>query len=313
VIVALDGSVVAEQAIPFARALANRWHAPLHLVHVRNPVDEAYGRDLSFVDDGRALTVHTRPGAYLAGLAESLRATTNLGVATKTLSGVSIHETLRSVCRRGASALVIVRTQRSALSRFFNGNVADELIGRSPVPLLAVPASQQSRSAPSPGDQDPRFTRILTYLDGSEIANELVKHTVAVASDDAMCQLLKVLPLASLFGKARGEFSRKADLRSDAWLDLFKGREALERRGIFCKPRLVFAGRSAPSAIVDRAQASRPDLIVMAAQQHVIPWWLREAVVENVIRRVSIPVLVVPKNMDEHSLPPARQINVRSN
>jgi nucleotide-binding universal stress UspA family protein len=83
--------------------------------------------------------MHTRPGAYLAGLAESLRAATNLGVSTRTVSGVSIADPLRSVCQGGARALVMVRTQRSGLSRLLSGSVADELIGQLPVPLLVVP------------------------------------------------------------------------------------------------------------------------------------------------------------------------------
>ena len=312
VVVALDGGFIAERAIPFAQALAERWRAPLRLVHVRNPVDESYGRDLSMVDDGKTLTVHTRPGAYLAGLAESLRAATNLRVGTRTVSGVSIADTLRSVCRDDARALVMVRTQRSALSRFFSGSVADNLIGHSPVPLLVVPASPEGGPAPSDA-QKPLFTRLLTYFDGSEVFTDLLKQTVAIAPEEAVCQLLRVLPLASLFGTGRGGFLPTADPRNDAWIELFKARDVLEQQGILCKPRLVFDGQSAPSAIVDRAQASRSELIVMAAHPHLLPWWLRDGVVESVIRRVSIPVLVVPGGKTADSLLPPGHVDIESN
>ena len=46
VLVALDGALAAEQALPFAQSVAQHWNAPLHLVHVRNPVEDAHGMDL---------------------------------------------------------------------------------------------------------------------------------------------------------------------------------------------------------------------------------------------------------------------------
>lgn len=313
VIVALDGGSVAERAIPFAQALAQRWRAPLRLVHVRNPVDESFGRDVCLVDDSRTLTVHSRPDAYLTGLAESIRAETKLTIDSKTISGVSIADTLRSVCGSDARALVMVRTQRSALSRLFFGSVVDSLIGQLPVPVLVVPSSQEGGLWASSGAQKQHFTRLLAYLDGSDAVANLLKHTVAIAPDEAVCQLLRVLPLASLFDRGHRRYSPSPDPRNDAWIELLRAKHVLQRKGIVCKPRLVFDGQSAASAIVDRAKATRVDSIIMAARPHFLPWWLRDGVVENVIRRASVPVLVVPGGEGSNSLSKSSRALIESN
>lgn len=310
VIVALDGGPIAERAIPFAQALARRWRAPLRLVHVRNPVDELYGRDLRLVDDSKTLTVQSRPGAYLTGLVETLRAATSLSVDSRTTTGVSIADTLRSVCQSDARALVMVRTLRSALSRFIHGSVADKLIGKLPVPLLLVPASQERGFMLSPEAQQTTFTRLLTYLDGSGVSAELLKYTADIARHGAVCQLLRVLPLGALFGSDRRRALPTEDPRNDAWKELFKARGVLEQHGILCKPRLVFDGQSASSAIVDRAKASQAELIVMSARPHLLPWWLRDGVVENVIRRAFLPVLVVPEGRSNDSLPKSSCVDI---
>jgi nucleotide-binding universal stress UspA family protein len=259
VIVALDGGLVAERALPFAQTLAKRWQTPLCLLHVRNPVDESFGRNVCLIDDSKTLTIHSRSGAYLTGLAESLRTATDLSVDYRTISGVSNTDTLRAVCESNARALVLVRSQRTALSRFFSGSVSDNLIGRLPIPLLVVPASQQSGLRASLNVEKQLFKRLLAYLDGSDVVAKLLEYTVATAPDGAVCELLRVLPIASLFATGYGGYSPSPDLRNDAWVELLKAKHILQRQGLRCKSQLVYDGQSAASAIVDRAQATQAD------------------------------------------------------
>ena len=146
VLVALDGAIAAEQALPFAQSVAQHWNAPLRLVHVRNPVEDAHGMDLRLIDNRNSLSVQTRSGAYLHDIAESLRGSNGLLVSSVTAIGVSIADTLRSICETDARALVIARTRRSLLSRFWWGSVTDSLIGRLTVPLLVIPEAASGGS-----------------------------------------------------------------------------------------------------------------------------------------------------------------------
>lgn len=295
VIVALDGGLDAERAIPFAKALAQRWGAPLRLLHVRNPVDESFGLDLCMVDDSKTLTVQSRPGAYLSGLVESLRATSKLSIDSVAISGVSIADTLRSVAGRDASALVMVRTQRSALSRIFFGSITDKLVGQLPIPLLVVPSSQDVGLGTLSAAERQLFTRPLAYLDESEAVVNLLKHTFVSPPNTTFLQLLRVHPLAELSGRGNRKYLPPSALRKEAWNDLLKAKHVLQRETVLCKPLLVFDGQNAASAIIDRAKIARADLIIMAGRPYLLPWWLRDGVVENVIRRASVPVLVVPE------------------
>ena len=81
VLVALDGAQATEQALPYAQLLAAHWKAPLHLVHVRNPVEDAHRMDVRLIDNRGSLSVETRSGAYLKGLAESQRGRSGVSVS----------------------------------------------------------------------------------------------------------------------------------------------------------------------------------------------------------------------------------------
>jgi nucleotide-binding universal stress UspA family protein len=45
---------------------------------------------------------------------------------------------------------------------------------------------------------------------------------------------------------------------------------------------------------VAQSESLAADLIVLGAQRHFMPWWLRGGVSEYVVRHATVPVLIVP-------------------
>jgi nucleotide-binding universal stress UspA family protein len=305
VLVALDGSSIAEQALPLAAALSKHWNAPLRLVHVRNPVENAPGIELLHIDNRDWLPEEIRRGDYLRGIAESLRGSNGLSANSEAVTGVSIANTLRSISGTDTRALVMVRPRRSLLSRFWWGSVTNDLIGRLTVPLLIIPEAACEGSSVGTA-YDGGFSQLLVHIDGTDGSATVVENALAMASPGAVCHLLRVLPLASAYATLGGGSARLSDIRADAWRELFRARDKLEEHGIACKSRLILDGQAAGSAIVDQARASQAQLIVVAARQHLLPWWLRDGVAEYVVRHANVPVLIVPS---EGNLAPQRKTN----
>jgi nucleotide-binding universal stress UspA family protein len=312
VLVALDGTPVAERAIPPAVALAHRWKAPLRLVHVRNPVKDVHKMDLRLIDNGKSLSVHSRSGIYLDSLAESLSDSQNLSVRAQTVTGVSIANTLRSMCENDVRTLVMVRPRRSALSRFWSGSVTNSLIGGLSVPLVLVPAESnwvhKQDTATFYG-----LNRVLVYLDGTEASDAVLDQAIAVASEDTVYHLVRVLPMSSLYAAHGGGLSRSASLRNDAWLGLSKAADKLEELRLECKSQLIFDAQNPGSAIVDHAKATHAQLVVVAARQHLLPRWLTDDVVDYVVCHASVPVLVVPADGSVVSYTKANHVDIHSN
>ena len=300
VLVALDESSVAERALPFALALAKHWDAPMRLVHVRNPVEDAHRMDHCLIDNGASLSIQSRAGVYLESLAESLSNSNDLSVYSKTVTAVAIAETLRSMCERDAPrVLVMARTRRSNLSRFLTGSVTNRLMSCLDVPLLLVPAESHSGSH---AVADPsKLTQLLVHLDGSDASQSVLDHAISIASENTIIHLRRVLPLARLYSTKRAEISHRSDIRNEAWLEMFRASEKLKRHGIECTTRLIYDGQNLASAIVAQAKAMQALVVVPAAREHLLPWWLGTNAAEHVVRQAEVPVLIVPRNRNANS------------
>jgi nucleotide-binding universal stress UspA family protein len=305
ILVALDGSPDSERALPTALMLARQWNAPLRLVHVRDPAEDMQ-TDVRLVDNEGSLSVQSRSGAYLDGLAERLRNSHPVSVQGELVLGHSVAGTLRSICGSDARALVMVRKRRSALARFWWGSVTDGLVGRLATPLLLIPDGPAARQRPTKQRRS-GFARILVHLDGSNAAQRVLGNAMALAGANAVCHLLRVLPLSTLSQPEHGGLGPANDQRNQAWRELHRARKTLEDRGIACTTQVIFDGQTKGRAILDQARATQAQVIVVGACHHLLPRWLRSGVAEHVIREASVPVLLVPADVPADSLSDVRE------
>jgi nucleotide-binding universal stress UspA family protein len=163
-LVPLDGSAFAEQAIPLAAELAARSSAVLHIVMVHHSTALVPGPGEPVVfhpaaDDATS----QQEQKYLADVSARLAGTVR--VVTRLLDG-PVAESIANYARAGAIDLVVLTTHgRGLLSRFWIGSVADRLVRQLEQPMLLV-RPQASRGVPSAA----MLRRVLIPLDGSPLA-----------------------------------------------------------------------------------------------------------------------------------------------
>ena len=149
IMVPLDGTRFAEQALPYARDLAETFKSTLCLTTV---VSEQRGTESAAIVEGIdpdriEETIQADMGMardYLESVGHDLNST-GLTVQSKVYEGSSTAEQLIYAARDQHIDLVVIATHgRSGLERTFRGSVADQLMRDPAFPVLAVRAEQQS-------------------------------------------------------------------------------------------------------------------------------------------------------------------------
>jgi nucleotide-binding universal stress UspA family protein len=139
ILVPLDGSTLAETAIPLAQKLATEWDAVLCLVRVvpRHPLILPFGSGVPVAtgDDGEKEELQ---GAreYLEDIAKTLVGT----VYRSAFAGAAVDMLSTLVSEWWITDIVMASHGRSGITRVVMGSIADELIHRLHCPIVVVPA-----------------------------------------------------------------------------------------------------------------------------------------------------------------------------
>jgi nucleotide-binding universal stress UspA family protein len=148
IVVALDGSLLAESALPAAEKIAAALGAPIHLVRVVDPMSifTAFGREYEAVGTS-VLTMqpaydesrehHEQEAAdYLREMAASLPSAAR--VTTEHRTGTPSFTLLELV--QPDDLLVMTSHGRGGIRRWLLGSVAEKLVREAKGPVLLVPA-----------------------------------------------------------------------------------------------------------------------------------------------------------------------------
>jgi nucleotide-binding universal stress UspA family protein len=290
ILVPYDGSAFAEQALPLAAQLARRSGAGLRLACVVPPeTTQAWpaGRPC---DEEMALKLAQWRLRQWAP---------ECPVATQLLHG-PVAPTLAEYAATSKADLIVMTTHgRGPLSRFWLGSVADELIRRSPVPLLV----HRPADGAAPETRDPfRLRRILVPLDGTAVAEAALSPAVALARlFGAELHLLRsvepeLVPvpegmsdLPHITGQPVLEL-----LTAQARADLDRVARRLRSEGLTVSSQVAvhdFFEAAAP-AVLEAAKTA--DLIVLATHgRGRVARFFFGSVADNVVRAAPCPVLVV--------------------
>lgn len=133
ILVTLDGSALAELALPHAVALARAFGARLELLGVVPVSHEAAAHA------GEAL--RSELADYLASLAADLCGD-GLVCSWTVRQGVVAQEILDHVDASAPDLLVLSSHGRSGAGRWVYGSVADRLLRQAPIPVLLIRATE---------------------------------------------------------------------------------------------------------------------------------------------------------------------------
>jgi nucleotide-binding universal stress UspA family protein len=169
-LVPLDGSSFAEQALPLAVEICARSGASLHLVLVHDSLAAVprFGEPV-FLDQSLDLASRRQEEEYLEAVARPLIGR-GIVVVTRLIDGPVAHS-LVNYTRASAIELVVLTTHgRGVFSRFWIGSVADRLVRQLEVPMLLL-RPHAARGAPPAS----MLRRILIPLDGSPLAEAVLE------------------------------------------------------------------------------------------------------------------------------------------
>jgi nucleotide-binding universal stress UspA family protein len=295
IVVPLDGSKVAEHALPVAGAIARAARARLRLVLVHQlpppPTDKATAKLYVSIE----VTLRKSQRAYLRRLAVQLAKRWGVKVTAASPTG-PVAETLIEWSDETAPDLVVMTTHgRGAIERALLGSVADRLVRTLDVPILLLrpPAGD---TAPA-SDWTPR--EIVVGLDGSRLAEAALPPAVELArlfrTPLTVLQVIEPLPVVAdpplSFATGYDERITEA-LRREAQDYLDSVAEMLRKDGLQVGG-VARLGWSAAGVMV-QLTPERAGLIAIATHgRGGLKRALLGSVADKLIRTAQCPVLVV--------------------
>ena len=287
VLVPLDGSTLAERALPWAAALALRWHAPLLLARVVSPIvitgapgDVANG----LVYESVLAAEEEAATQYLQQQVDTLRAASPaLDVKARVGLGDTGEQLLKVGASEHAQVIVLTTHGRGGLARWVRGSVAEKLLRYGTIPLLLLrPWDADPASAPSVG------SRVLVPLDGSRWAEQVLDYAIRLAAGVAG-EIVLVTVASPEAAESEGHHLSHAEARS-----YLHGVARRLREQCVSVRTVVASGPSAAQAIVAQAARDASDVIAMTTHGRGGIGRLRYgSVADLVAHEARVPVLLV--------------------
>lgn len=295
ILVPLDRSSFAEQALPLALSIARRAGASLDLLQVhllyafedpkcpRLPYDPALDREQKQQEQ-----------LYLDGTATWVTSVSAVPVTTAVVEGLVADGILSQAQARKADLIVMTTHGRGPASRFFLGSVADELIRRTPIPVLLVRPTDITPSL----IPEPVVEHIVIPLDGSALAEQVLEPAFELAHLlEARCSLLRMVEEAPpVPGGASSGHLHVTRAEAEAYLERIASQANVQ--GVPTRAH-VSVGRHAAETILEEARAFPSHLIALATHgRGGVRRMLLGSVADKVIRGASSPVLVYRPQQD---------------
>lgn len=295
ILIPLDGTEHAEQALPYAVLFGKLLDVPVVLLHVitegeqhRFVARREQLRDLYLPysvpepDDRPVIRRHDE--AYLAGKVATLR-TAGVNVRPEVVFGVPPEAIIAAAGRCEASMIVMATHGRGSVGRWVAGSVAHEVIRGAPCPVLAIRG---------PAHKKPELRRILVPLDGSEHARDALPLAADLArkADATLVLLMVIGPLLGLDPALvlTPPEDQPRTVRERMFIEL----QRLSRE--YCDlPVITAVGEGYVAETICReAEGHEVDLIVMTANGHGGRRHLGlGSVADRVLHRTPLPALVI--------------------
>lgn len=289
IVVALDGSELAERVLPIATTLAKATGARILLLTVWEEGERALITSLPGKSESIFKIGQEHWDQYLAGLAKTTQ-DAGVDVETAVLIGDPSEEILREIERRDARMLVAATHGRSGLSRWRYGSVGARLARDATVPTMIVGPSVLEDKA-----WDGAVRTILVPLDGSPLAETALRPAVelaeALGANLVLAQALRWATQAFVYGVPEADVSRiDLELTKAAEDYLTKTRESLQTER---EVRTSVLHGPPADALIAAAEGGDVDLVVMTSHSRT---GLARAVLGSVADRMphgKAPVLLI--------------------
>ena len=299
IVVPLDGSPLAERALPLALALARRMGVSVELVHVHEGWEENVSPPRGSVTAERDALADLR--TRYTQLAESLATSTRVPIAATVLTGLPADAIQRHM-EDGHTRLIVMATHgEGRLGRLWHGSVAEPLVRHLRTPVLLVrPGATGTASLEVSAAAARIFGRVLVPLDGSELAEAVLPHALWLGDDASTeytlvtvvtAQPVRTQPFPPRTAPRQQEQSERAVAEAERYLTDIA--ESMRQCGGTVATRVV-VHPDAARAILDLANEEKFDLITLSTHGRgaLEALWFGSVAAE-ILRDARIPLLLL--------------------
>lgn len=296
ILVPLDGSATAEQALPHAAELARLFGAELTLVRVPEPMlVPTLSAGVWVAEQVDSPKAHEVAAAYVTEVA-ARPAFGGLTVHTATPHYPVAGGLLEACTTTGSDLIVMTAHGFSGVRRLILGSVADKLLHHAPSPVYVV---HPTEDRPRP----PAFRQVVVPLDGSPLAEAALPVAVDLCHASGGHLTLVQVPTLPAFATAIPDTAGwipglMAEMTAEA-------REYLEQHvnllstgpvPVSAQVEVVAAG-SVADGITHFVHEHDADVVVMSSHgRGGVARWFLGSVADQVLRQSERPVWVIRAN-----------------
>lgn len=294
-LVPLDNSRLAEQALPAAQSIAQATGAAMELVYVHQP--QPFD---GYPDAPWNAARRSSEESYVCAMADEIRNGTNVPIQ----GGIATGSAADAICARAihaAADLIVMTTHgRTGISRAWVGSVADGVVRQATVPVLLLRPAENTGGGKT---VHPTFKRILVPLDGSAASESTLDPAVSLATAaDGTVIIVEVVPpipmvlpdvtLAYGMAPTITDVEATEAVAEAAITRLRTTASHLAQSGIQVETYTIVSEFPA-QAILDAARAHAVDVIAMATSGRGASRIVIGSVTDKVMRASELPLLLI--------------------
>jgi nucleotide-binding universal stress UspA family protein len=293
ILVPLDGSELAEIAIPYAEELAGKFGSKVILLNVRKPSEDPNNPELeAYLKEMIAIVEQDIKKSPDLPLGEKVKVES----VTIGLSGLLTHpaeEILNYTEKKNISLIIIATHGRTGIKRWALGSVAEKVVRASTKPILLVRANID-------GHKKISLSNILVPLDGSKQSETLLPYIKNLASElKSKIILLHVISQPYQIYTGTEGVVEVCYTREELKMKRVDAKNYLERLGRLCIGKgIIFSTQvrvgEAAEEIIKLAEKPNIDLVAMSTHgRSGFSRWEHGSIADKVLHAGNTPLLLV--------------------
>jgi nucleotide-binding universal stress UspA family protein len=289
ILVPLDGSALAEKALPHARALGRALNIPITLITVIETAADFSKKKANYLDTLIEGGVRNSE-EYLKKISQTF---SGAAIQYRVEKGRAEDAIIMNAAADKGTLITMATHGRSGLGRWLLGSTAEKVVRGADDAVLVVRANEETSS-----EGEAALDSIIVPLDGSTLAESVLLYVVELAKAfHAKVTLLRSYSLKQIifsFEDYHPDLDElKGELRWEAMSYLDEKVAELKSRGVvdvFCS---VTEGDAAET-IIETGKGAPNTLIAMSTHSgSIITHWVLGSVTEKVLRYANNSVLTI--------------------
>jgi nucleotide-binding universal stress UspA family protein len=281
IILLLDGSEIAEVALPYGEEFSERFGSEIILSHLCN-------HELLYCERMPQAYLQAKAGSFISDVKEYQSKDVKVDVTTLVQEGKPAEDIANFIEKNNINLVIMAISNTSGI------DLVEHICRIVPIPVLVI--KQDIRTA---GDKNQLINRVLLPLDGSELSKIAIPVAEEIASRlKAPINLFQMVHINYQISSEDTSFINYEELDRDTEkivrAEMNTIAEELKKKAIPVDVNVI-SGFNAAGDILTAGKQSGSDLIVMTTHgRSGLKRLVFGSVAENILKNGDIPLLLVP-------------------